>query len=239
MHGVPAYWIYGFANSTIKEFAEYMRTPVINMECDKLHPTQALADMITIKEKFGCFKGLKFVMSWAYSGSTHKPLAVPQSLVLASAKMGMDLVLARPKGLELDPQVIEKCKKFASENGASFEETDSMEDAFKGADIIYPKSWGSLEYLGAVDKKTGRKIKKANLDGMKEVFEKNKNWICDKKRISLIKPSGIYMHCLPADREMEVTDEVIDGPQSVVFDEAENRLHAHKAIMALLMGGRL
>lgn len=78
MYGAPAYWIYGFANSTIKEFAEYMRIPVINMECDKFHPTQALADMITIKEKFGGFKGLKFVMSWAYSGSTHKPLAVPR-----------------------------------------------------------------------------------------------------------------------------------------------------------------
>lgn len=238
MYGEPAHWIYGFANNTMKEFAEYMKIPVINMECDKFHPTQALADMITIKEKFGRFKGLKFVMSWAYSGSTHKPLAVPQSLVLAPTKMGMDVVLARPKGLELDPEVIDYCKKFARQNGTSFEETDSMEDAFRDADIVYPKSWGSLEYFARADE-TGKRMKKPNLDGMKELFEENKNWICDKKKFSLIKKNGIYMHCLPADRDMEVTDEVIDGPQSVVFDEAENRLHAHKAIMALTMGGRL
>jgi len=239
MYGEPAHWIYGFANQTMKEFAKYMRIPVINMECDKYHPTQALADMITIKEKFGGLKGLKFVMSWAYSGSTHKPLAVPQSLVLAPTKLGMDVVLARPKGLELDPEVIRKCKGFAQQNGTSFEETDSMEDAFKDADVIYPKSWGSLDYMATWDEKSGRKTREADLAGMQEIFERNKGWICDQKKLSLIRPSGIYMHCLPADRGMEVTDEVIDGPQSVVFDEAENRLHAHKAIMALLMGGRM
>ncbi len=238
MYGEPAQWIYGFANATIKEFAYYMENPVINMECDKYHPTQALADMLTIKEKFGRFKELKFVMSWAYSGSTHKPFAVPQSLVLAPTKMGMDVVFARPKGLELDPEVIKQCKAFAKETGGSFAETDDMEAAFENADIVYPKCWGSMNYFAQVDKK-GKIVKKENLDGMKKLFDKNKDWICDAKKMKLIKPNGIYMHCLPADRDMEVTDEVIDGPQSVVFDEAENRLHAHKAIMALLMGGRL
>jgi len=238
MYGEPAQWIYGFANATIKEFAEYSDVPVINMECDKYHPTQALADMITVKEKFGGFKKVKFVMSWAYSGSTHKPFAVPQSLVLAPAKMGMDVVFARPKGFELDPEVIKKCHDFAKETGGSFSETDSMEDAFKGADIVYPKCWGSGKYFAQVDK-NGKKVKKEDLDGMKDLFDKNKNWICDAKKMKLVKPSGIYMHCLPADRDMEVTDDVIDGPQSVVIDEAENRLHAHKAIMALLMGSRI
>ena len=98
MYGPPALWIYGFANNMMKEFARWMRNPIINMECDKYHPTQALADMITIKEKFGGFKGRKLVMSWAYSGSYEKPLAVPQSVVLAATKMGMDVVFARPKG---------------------------------------------------------------------------------------------------------------------------------------------
>jgi len=237
MYGAPAQWIYGFANSVMKEFAHYMRAPFINMECDKFHPTQALADMITIKEKFGGFKGLKIVMSWAYSGSYAKPLAVPQSVVLASAKLGMDVVLARPKGFELDPEVIKAAKQFCKENGTKFEETEEMADAFKGADIVYPKSWGSLEYFAKVDK-NGKKIKDFDEKGMKALFEKNKHWICDAKKMNLISPHGIYMHCLPADRDMEVTDEVIDGPRSVVFDEAENRLHAHKAIMALLMGGR-
>lgn len=238
MYGEPAQWIYGFANASIKEFAHYADIPVINMECDKFHPTQALADMITIKEKFGSFKKLKFVMSWAYSGSTHKPFAVPQSLVLAPTKMGMDVVFARPQGFELDPEVIKKCHEFAREAGGSFRETDSMEEAFKDADIVYPKSWGAMDYFAKVDA-SGQKIKEADLDGMKALFEKNKHWICDAQKMKLVKPSGIYMHCLPADRDMEVTDEVIDGPQSVVIDEAENRLHAHKAIMLMLMGQRI
>lgn len=238
MYGEPAQWIYGFANATIKEFAEYAEMPIINMECDKYHPTQALADMITVKEKFGQFKKVKFVMSWAYSGSTHKPCAVPQSLVLAPTKMGMDVVFARPKGFELDPEIIAHCKRFAVETGGSFEETDDMEAAFESADIVYPKCWGALDYFAKVDG-NGKIIQKENLNGMQDLFERNKHWICDEEKMKLVKKSGIYMHCLPADRDMEVTDAVIDGPQSVVFDEAENRLHAHKAIMAMTMGGRL
>ncbi len=238
MYGEPAQWIYGFANATIKEFAEYSDIPVINMECDKYHPTQALADMITIKEKLGGFKKRKFVMSWAYSGSTHKPFAVPQSLVLAPTLMGMDVVFARPDGFQLDPEIIAQCKKNAEFWGGSFDETDDMEAAFENADIVYPKCWGAMDYFAQVDE-NGRIVKKQDLDGMKGLFDKNKHWICDEKKMSLIKNTGYYMHCLPADRDMEVTDPVIDGPQSIVFDEAENRLHAHKAIMAMTMGGRL
>ena len=110
MYGPPAYWIYGFANATMKEFAQHSGVPIINMECDKYHPTQALADMITVKEKFGTFKGVNITMSWAYSGSIEKPRAVPQSVVLAATKMGMNVTLAHPKGFELDPQVIKQCK---------------------------------------------------------------------------------------------------------------------------------
>ena len=238
MYGAPAQWIYGFANATIKEFAHYADIPVINMECDMYHPTQSLADMISIKEKVGTFKKKKFVMSWAYSGSTHKPFAVPQSLVLAPTKLGMDVVLARPKGLELDPNITKQCHAFAAETGGSFEETDDMDAAFENADFVYPKCWGSGDFFAKTDK-DGKIIEKENLDGMKELFDKNKDWICTEEKMKLIKPDGYYMHCLPADRDMEVTDAVIDGPQSMVFDEAENRLHAHKAIMMMTMGGRL
>ena len=132
MYGKPAHWIYGFAHETMKEFAHYADIPIINMECDKYHPSQALADMLTIKEKFGEFKGKKFVISWAYSGSTAKPVAVPQSLALVPSLLGMDVVLARPKGFELDPEVIKKCKEYADMNNATFEETDDMEEAFEG-----------------------------------------------------------------------------------------------------------
>jgi N-acetylornithine carbamoyltransferase len=234
MYGEPAHWIYGRANEVMKEFAKWARVPVINMECDKYHPTQALADLITIKEKFGGFRGVRFVMSWAYSGSTHKPLAVPQSCVLAATKMGMDVIQVQPEGFELDPEVIARCEKFAKESGGSFKVMYDMDEAFNGADVVYPKCWGSLQYFA--DPKKGKQV---DHEAMKQLFEKNKHWICDSRRLSLLKPGGVYMHCLPADRGMEVTDEVIDGSRSVVFDQAENRLHAHKAIMSLIMSGRL
>ncbi len=237
MYGGASHWVYGFANSVLKEFAEYMDIPVINMEDDKFHPCQALADMMTVKEKLGGFRGKKLVMSWAYSGSVKKPMAVPQSVVLSAAKMGMDVVFARPKGFELDPEVIEKTKEFAAANGATFEETEDMDAAFEGADVVYPKSFGSLKYFAKVQ--DDGTITEPDIDGMTALFEANKHWICDAEKMKLAKPGAIYMHCLPADRGMEVTDEVIDGPQSVVFDEAENRLHAQKAIMVALMGGKL
>jgi len=226
MYGPPAYWIYGFANATMKEFAQYADIPIINMECDKFHPTQALADLITIKEKFGTFKGLNLTMSWAYSGSIEKPRAVPQSVILAATKMGMNVTLAHPEGFELDPEIIETCKKFASQTSGSFRIVNDFDEGFKGAHIVYPKSWGSVYCFNYTNEK-GETVKKNDLKKAEEVNEKNKHWRTTKKQMELV------------DRGQEVDDDVIDGPRSVVIDEAENRLHAHKAIMAMIMGGRL
>jgi N-acetylornithine carbamoyltransferase len=238
MYGPPAHWIYGFANSSMKEFAQYAEIPIINMECDMYHPCQSLADMITVKEKFGGFKGVNLTMSWAYSGSFEKPRAVPQSVVLAAAKMGMNVTLAHPKGFELDPSVIENCKKFSGETGGSFKITNNFDEGFKGAHVVYPKSWGTASCFNYVDEK-GKVVKKADHVDAQKKFESNKSWMTTKKQMKLTAKNGIYMHCLPADRGQEVEDDVIDGPQSVVIDEAENRLHAQKAIMALILGGRL
>lgn len=238
MYGPPAYWIYGFANATLKEFAEYAQIPVINMEDDKYHPTQALADLLTIKEKFGTFKGLKLTMSWAYSGSVEKPRAVPQSVVLAGTKMGMDVTLAHPKGFELEPAVIDACKEFSADTGGSFKMVNDFEEGFRGADIVYPKAWGSVPCFDYVDE-SGKKVKDRNAEEAERLNTASRDWMTTAREMKLTNKHAIYMHCLPADRGQEVSDEVIDGPQSVIIDEAENRLHAHKAIMALLMGGRL
>jgi len=238
MYGPPAQWIYGFANETIKEFAYYANIPIINMECDKYHPTQALADLITIKEKFGTFKGINITMSYAYSGSIEKPRAVPQSVILAATKMGMNVTLAHPEGFDLDEEVIAQCKKFAEETDGSFRIVNDFNEGFKGAHIVYPKSWGSIYCFNYVDE-SGKIVKKADHQKAEEAIKKAVDWRTTKKQMQLIDKHGIYMHCLPADRGQEVDDDVIDGPRSVVIDEAENRLHAHKAIMALIMGGRL
>jgi N-acetylornithine carbamoyltransferase len=238
MYGPPAHWIYGFANGTMKEFAEYAHAPILNMECDIHHPCQSLADMITVKEKFGGFKGVNLTMSWAYSGSFEKPRAVPQSVVMAAAKMGCNVTLAHPEGFDLDPRIIEASKAFCDQNNASFKITNDFDEGFEGAHVVYPKSWGTASCFNYVDA-AGKTIKEADHEDAQSKFEANKHWITTPKQMALTDKNGVYMHCLPADRGQEVVDDVIDGPQSVVMDEAENRLHAQKAIMTLLMGGRL
>ncbi|MFB0515471.1 MAG: ornithine carbamoyltransferase [Candidatus Neomarinimicrobiota bacterium] len=227
MYGPPTGWKYGKAHEYMQEFARWADIPIINMECDKYHPCQAGADMLTIKEKLGGFKGRKFVMSWAYSPSYEKPLSVPQSAIIAAAKMGLDVVQVQPEGLELDAEVIAACTKMSEQNGSKFEVLYDMKEAFKDADAVYPKCWGAkgeFENVAAGDD-----------TGMRKLFEKNKHWICDQEMLNNAKDEVLYMHCLPADRGFEVTNEVIDGPNSVVFDQAENRLHFQKAVMGLTM----
>jgi N-acetylornithine carbamoyltransferase len=229
IYGETVNWIYKKGNEVVREFAKWADAPVINMECDIFHPCQAMADVLTIKEKLGRLDGKKVVMSWAYSGGV-KPVAVPQSGVLNFTRFGADVVLAHPKGLELDPEIIKWTRKNAEESGGSLEISYSMEEAFEGADVVYPKSWGSLQFMPP-------KVSKVDAKGMIELMNRHKDWIATTDKLDLCAKDVIYMHCLPADRGLEVTDEVIDGPHSVVFDEAENRLHAQNAIMALTMGG--
>ena len=227
-YGDPVGWQYGRANEIINNFAHWSRIPIINMEDDKYHPCQGLADVMTVKEKFGTFKDVKFVMSWAYSPSVHKPLAVPQSAVIAASKMGCETVLAHPKGMELDDEVIKQCKVYAEENDASFEVMNDMEEAFEGAHVVYPKAWTCRDFMPPWNDKP-------ELEKSKELFDRNKHWICDDDKMKIAGPRAYYMHCLPCDRGFEVSNSVIDGPQSIAFDQAENRLHGQKAVMALTM----
>jgi len=213
---------WGFGNRYIREVAEYATVPVLNMQCDIYHPFQAMADLMTIMEKKRTLKGCKVVMSWAYAASYTKPISVPQSAIMLFARYGMDVVLAHPPEFKLMPDIIQQAKDNARQSGGSFEIVNDMDEAFKDADVVYPKSWGCL--LTTNDQREAAAI-----------ATRYKDWICDQRRMKLAKDNAIYLHCLPADRGIEVTDEVIDGPQSVVYDEAENRLHVQKAIMALTM----
>ena len=136
----------------------------------------------------------------------------------------MDVVVAHPPGWELMPEVRERAEAGANAAGGSITYVDDMDEAFEGADVVYPKSWGRLDAF----------TREAEALAESAAYE---DWICDARRMKLAKPDALYMHCLPADRGTEVTDEVIDGPQSVVYDEAENRMHTGKALCALTMGG--
>lgn len=212
-----------FGNKYENEVAAASRVPILNMQDDIYHPFQCLADLMTIFEKKGRdLRRKKMVISWAYAASYSKPISVPQSLILQMTRFGMDVVLAHPPEFKLMPDIVQQAQDNAKKYGTGFEIVHDMDEAFKDADIVYPKSWGPLVTT------TGKEEGKA-------LTEKYKSWITDARRMKLAKPDSIYMHCLPADRNLEVTDEVIDGPQSVVYDEAENRLHAQKAVMALTM----
>ncbi|NLI15561.1 MAG: ornithine carbamoyltransferase [candidate division Zixibacteria bacterium] len=213
----------GEGNSYMREVAKYATIPVFNMQCDVDHPFQTLADLMTIREHFGDnLKGKKIAVSWAYAPSYAKPMSVPQGLITLMTRYGMQVTLAHPPEFKLMPDQIELAKKNAAENGGKFEIVDSMEAAFENADVVYPKSWGIMELFGRPEEAL-------------KIAANYKKWICDERMMALAKKKAIYMHCLPADRGNEVTDAVIDGPQSMVYPEAENRLHTCKAIMALTM----
>jgi len=210
-------------NQYINSVAEASRSPVLNMQCDLYHPFQCLADLMTIIEKKGRdLRRKKLVVSWAYASSHLKPISVPQSLILQMPRFGLDVTLAYPQEFGLMPDVIEEAKAQARRYGTGFEIVHDMDEAFRDADIVYAKSWGPM--MTTTDPEEGKRLQ-----------DQYQDWITDERRIALAKEDAIYMHPLPADRDVEVTSAVMDGPHSVVFDQAENRLHAQKGVMALTM----
>jgi len=214
----------GEGNAYMREVAKYADVPVINMQCDVDHPCQTLADLMTIRELRGRnLRGLKITVTWAYAPSYAKPLSVPQGLIMLMPRFGLDVVLAHPPEYHLMPETMKAAAANASRGGGKFRVVDSMDEAFRDADVVIPKSWGCLDTMGS-DPATSLRIAKQYT-----------HWICNVERMKLAKKDVLYMHPLPADRGNEVTDEVIDGPNSVVYHEAENRLHTAKAIMALTM----
>ena len=213
---------FGEGNSYLTEVAKHADVPVINMQCDVYHPCQILADYLTMREKFGETRGLKLGVAWTSAPNYVRPLSVPQSLILMMPRFGVDVTLAYPPEFKLMPEIEEQAKANAEASGAKFAISHRFEDAFEDADAVVAKSWGPLMTTSDVP------------EGLR-LIERYPAWRCDVKHLARAKKNVIYMHPLPADRGREVTDEVIDGPHSVVYDEAENRLHVQKALMALTL----
>ncbi len=213
---------WGVGNGYIRAVAEASRVPVLNMQCDWYHPFQILADLMTIIEKKGDPRGLTIDVSYAYASSYQKPLSVPQSLILLATRFGMNVRLTRPPEFKLMDEVVDQARDNARRSGGSFEILEDFDEGFRGADVVYAKSWGAM--LTTTDEEESARIASRYTD-----------WIADERRMALAADDAIYMHPLPADRNIEVTDGVLDGPHSAVFDQAENRLHVQKAVMALTM----
>ncbi len=209
-------------NTYIREVAEASRVPVLNMQCDIYHPHQALADLMTIIERFGDPRGRTINVSWAYAASYQKPISVPQSLILLTSRFGMNVKLTHPPEFELMPEIVEQARENAARAKVGFEIGTDFNEGMKDADVVYAKSWGAL--LTTTDEAEGKRI-----------IDKYSDWITDDRRMAMASDDAIYMHPLPADRSIEVADAVIDGPRSAVYDQAENRLHGQKAVMALTM----
>ncbi len=214
---------WGRGNAFMRSISELSQVPIINLQCDMYHPCQAAADIMTIREKFQDeVRGRKMVVSWTYAPSYVRPISVPQSEILLMTRMGLDVTLAHPPEFKLHPEILAQAEANARSAGVKFETCDDMDAAFEDAHVVYPKSWGCL-------------VHEPDREAAVATMEKYPGWICNEERMALAADDSIYMHPLPASRGVEVTDGVIDGPHSVVWDEAENRLHTAKGLMALTM----
>jgi N-acetylornithine carbamoyltransferase len=213
---------WGEGNAYQRAVAEASRVPGLNMQCDLFHPHQVLADLLTMREQKGELRGRTITVSWAYASSYQKPLSVPLDLTLATTRFGMNVRLVHPPEYRLPQEYVDQAAENARRSGGSLELMDDFDAGFAGSDILYAKSWGPLL------------VAKSDEEGA-EIGRKYTDWISDERRMALAADDAIWMHPLPADRNVEVADAVIDGPQSVAYDEAENRLHVQKAVMALTM----
>lgn len=233
-HGIGCrYCNWGYGNKYLTEMAKWATTPIMNLQCDLYHPFQALADLMTMQEKVGRdLKRIKVSIIWAYAESHKKPISVPVSQILLFPRYAMDVVLAHPKGWELPDWVIDQAKENAAKFGGTVTVTNNEQEAYEGAHIVIPKNWGSW-----VNDQTGAAPVGATAV-IDDKLKAQKSWKCTEAKMALADKNVYYMHALPADRNNEVEDSVIDGPHSIVYDEAENRLHTSKAVMTLLMGGR-
>ena len=224
----------------------HQRPSVINLQCDIDHPTQTLADLMQLKNHFGSLenlRGKKIAMTWAYSPSYGKPLSVPQGVIGLMTRLGMNVTLAFPEGYGLIPDVIKTAKRQSAQSGARFEIVSSMEDAFRNADVVYPKSWAPYDVM----LRRTPLLRQVDREGLKQLEKeclannaKHKNWECDEKRMKLTRNgNALYMHCLPADisgvscAQGEVSKAVFENARIGTYREASYKPFVIAAIILL------
>ncbi len=203
-------------------FAAHCGRPLINLEGPFAHPCQGLADALTLRDLFPAPERKKMVFTWA-PHPKQLPMAVANSGIWAGAALGMDVVLAHPEGFELDPLALEHAEGLATASGGSFSVSHDRKRALDGADVVYAKSWGAIK--GAA----------AKVGGHADAVSALSNWMVTSKDLALGSPAR-FLHCLPVRRNVVVTDDVLDGPQSAVLDQAANRVWAQAALLLSLLG---
>ncbi|MFN2385724.1 MAG: N-acetylornithine carbamoyltransferase [Thermoanaerobaculia bacterium] len=203
----------------LRGFARNAAVPVVNLESPLDHPCQAMADAMTIRQKLPGEKGRRVLLTWAYHPKA-LPMAVPNAFLLAASRLGVELVLARPEGYDLDPEILETARRHADASGGTLRVTADNESAYDGVEVVYAKSWGALADYGDPEAEGARR-------------GALRDWRVTEERMARGR-GALFMHCLPVRRNVVVDDEVLDGPRSVVLDEAENRLYAQQAILEWL-----
>jgi knotted carbamoyltransferase YgeW len=212
--------------------------PVVNLQCDVDHPTQTLADLCWLRERFpDGLAGRTIAVSWAYSPSYAKPLSVPQGLIMLMTRFGMNVRLAHPRGYDLMPDCLDAAARHATESGGSFRAFESMDEAFAGADVVYPKSWGPYDLMQE-RVATNRARDAARMKDIEErALARNRehaSWICDERRMGLTRGGrALYMHCLPADIGAEVSPSVMERHRFDVAREANKKVYVIMALLAL------
>jgi len=222
-------FVYGRGNAVLREFAKHSGKPVINMADDTFHPTQALADLMTVKERLGSLERRKFAITWAYANVPRGYCSIDEDALLAT-RLGMDVSIAHPPGFELPDDIVRAMEKNARASGAEFEITNSREDALKGASVVFPRSWITRRiseegYTKAWDEEKGR-------------YERYRDWRLKKSDLSLMSRDAIVTHVLPVLRGYEADDDVMDSEHSAIYQQAENGLFAKCAVLLQLMGGK-
>lgn len=211
------------ADPVISAFRELAGVPVISMESAREHPCQGLADLLTVRERFSTTKKLPVTLTWA----PHiKPLpkAVPHSFLLTAAAAGCDVRVACPAGFDLHPQVLAEVRQYAEQTGGSVTITHEQKTALAGSRVVYAKSWGPATKSASPDEAAVR-------------VTANQDWLVTGKTLAQAAKDAIFLHCLPVRRNVEVADEVLDGTQSRVIDEAENRFHVQRVLLNQIMKG--
>jgi len=210
----------------VRTFARYCEKPVINLESARRHPCQQLADALTLKERVGETRGKRFVLTWTWHPKS-LPTAVPASAALAAASLGMEVVIARPDGYELDPEDTALIRKITVQQGGELVSIiNDPDEAVVGADVVYAKAWGSVKLFGRPEEEAAHR-------------NANRDWGLTARRLKSTRGGqAVVMHCLPVRRNVEIDDEVLDGPTSAVVDQAENRLHVQRALLLEMLGAR-
>ena len=220
-------YVYGAGISVVREYAAHSEIPVINMACCTYHPTQGLADLMTTQEALGKVKGKKYVIMWGYSKGFRGRCSI-QEEALILPRYGMDVVLAHPPGFEIDPKIVEIAKSNAKAAGSEFEITNDLDSALEGAHAVFPRNWASNELLRVGASKFGKEKEL-------ELHEKYRNWTLTQELLDKTDGKSVVTHVLPVLRGEEATDEVMDGPHSVIYPQAENGMYTKMAVLALTM----